>query len=259
MLDFAVHLARSAGALLAERFRSRENLDIRSKSPRNIVTQADIDAEKLIRGLIVSTRPDDAIVGEELEARSGSGLVWHIDPLDGTTNFAFGIPHWAVSVAAVQGNEIRLGAIYDPLRDELFTASSGGGAFLNGKPLRILPRTSLAVSLLGTGFASMRGEDPETVRCLDLFQDVIREVQGIRRLGSAALDLAYVAAGRLDLFFEEGLSSWDMAAGALIVSEAGGVARDYDGSDGFLSSGRIVAAAPEIAAEFIDRFRPSLR
>lgn len=259
MLDFAIHLARSAGALLAERFHARRNLRIRSKSPRNIVTQADIDAETLVRGMIEKERPGDAIVGEEMEARPGSGLVWHIDPLDGTTNYAFGIPHWSISVGACDAEGLSVGVVFDPLRGELFAAERGRGATLNGAPLAIATKETLETALVATGFASMRGDDPDTVRCLELFRAVIVDVQGVRRLGSAALDLAYVAAGRVDLFYEEGLSSWDMAAGALVVAESGGVARDFDGSDRYLSSGRIIAGSRPLVAGFLSRYRPCSR
>lgn len=246
----AESMAREAGALLKDRFRGERAADARAKSPRNIVTEADLAAERLIRARIEERFPGHAIVGEEYAPREGSGVSWYIDPLDGTTNFAAGIPHWAVSIGAVDDRGPAAGAVYDPIRDELFLAARGAGATLNGRRLAVSPATALEESLVATGFASMRGHAPDH-RCLDRFTAAIVQVKGVRRLGSAALDLAYVAAGRFEVFFEEALSGWDTAAGALLVREAGGVVCDYRGSDDWLNGGSILAGTPAAVAAFL--------
>lgn len=248
--DAAGGIAREAGALLGERFTGRRAADARAKSPRNIVTEADLAAERLIRSLLEARFPGHGIIGEEYAPREGTGVSWYVDPLDGTTNFAAGIPHWAVSIGAVDAAGPLAGAVYDPIRDELFLAGRGLGATLNGSPLAVSAARDLEESLVATGFASMRGHDPDHA-CLDRFAAAIVRVKGVRRLGSAALDLAYVASGRFEIFFEEALSGWDTAAGALLVSEAGGVVLDYRGGDDWLTGGSILAGAPAIVRAFL--------
>lgn len=247
---FAEVAAREAGEMLRGRFRGERAEDARAKSPRNIVTEADLAAERLLRSRIEARFPEHAIVGEEFAPRSGHGISWYIDPLDGTTNFAAGIPHWAVSVGAVDAKGPVAGVVFDSVRGELFVAARGAGASLNGRPLSVSPESDLAGSLVATGFASMRGHEPDHA-CLDRFAAAIVRVKGVRRLGSAALDLAYVAAGRFELFFEEALSGWDTAAGALIVREAGGVVRDYRGGDDWLTGGSILAGTPAVVEAFL--------
>lgn len=244
MKDFVETLARATGEIL--RKASRQPEDVRLKSPRNLVTAADLAAEKFIRAEIESKYPDHAIVGEEMPKRPGADVTWHIDPIDGTTNFAHGIPHWCVSIGAEDRLGLLIGAVYDPLRDELFFAERGLGATLNGTPIRVSPEKSLENILAATGFASMRGEKQDA-DCLAIFLRVIDTVQGIRRMGSAALDLAYVACGRVDIFFEEGLSSWDITAGMLLVKEAGGATDVYE-------RGGIVAANPSTLKKFRHAF-----
>lgn len=253
ILVFVKDLARETGLLLFDHFRRLDSIEIGEKSPRNIVTEADLSAEKLIRARIGEEFPDDAIIGEELEKKPGRGRVWHVDPLDGTTNFAFGIPHWCVSIGACDEQGELVGVVYDPLRDEMFTALRGQGAHCNGKKLGVSDTRDLDDALLATGFASMRGNDPDH-HCLQLFRNVVVDVRGIRRLGSAALDLAYVAAGRIDLFYEEGLSSWDIAAGALIVKEAGGKVLPFRAEDDYLVKGDVIAAPQVLVSEFRSRY-----
>jgi myo-inositol-1(or 4)-monophosphatase len=254
LLGFAIELAREAGELLVARFHDRDRLLDRLKSPRNLVTQADLEAERLIRSRIAARHPEHEIIGEELERRAGSGVVWHIDPLDGTTNYAYGIPHWCVSIGACDAAGGLAGVILDPLRGELFAAGRGGGATLNGAPIRSAEKSDPEEALCATGFAMMRGNEPDH-DCIETFRRIIIRAQGIRRLGSAALDLAYVANGRFDLFFEEGLASWDLAAGALIVAEAGGLVRDYRNEEGFLENGSIVCGHKPLVDWFLREIR----
>jgi myo-inositol-1(or 4)-monophosphatase len=257
LLGFAVATAREAGALLRERFRTREGIDERLKGPRNVVTQADLDAEALIRSRIETAFPGHAIVAEEGVDRAGTEIRWFVDPLDGTTNFAFGIPHWSVSIGACDDRGELVAVVYDPVRDELFSALRGEGAFVGvATRMRVAAKDDFAQALVATGFAAMRGHEPD-LGCLDLFGRVLERVQGVRRLGSAALDLAYVAAGRFDLFFEDGLSAWDTAAGALLVKEAGGAVAEFDGSDRYQETGRIVAGGRALVRGFLEEFRPA--
>lgn len=247
MREFLLPLTRDVGALLRRRF-SEGACNVRTKSPRNLVTDADLEAEKLIRARIREAFPDHAIIGEEMESHAGRTVTWHIDPIDGTTNFAFGIPHWCVSIAAVDSDGPLIGTVYDPVREELFFAERGRGAFLNDCAIHIGAAKEIPDLLAATGFASMRGDEP--ARDLVLFQKVVDSVLGIRRMGSAALDLAYVAHGRFDIFFEEALASWDIAAGALLVTEAGGAVRDYRNGEDWLERGDIIAGRAENLSKF---------
>lgn len=233
-----------------------EELSVRDKSPRNTVTEADLAAERWIREKIFDAFPEHGIVGEEMEETAGHDVIWYIDPLDGTTNFAAGIPHWSVSVAAYDGNGGIAGVVYDPLREECFTASRRGGAFLNERPLRMNPVSHLEDALVATGFAATRGEKPR-YEAAEMVAVLLPLVRGLRRMGSAALDLAYVACGRFDLFFEDGLFPWDLAAGGLIVLEAGGLVSDFDTDDSLDSvrprlfdTGRILVSGKKLAMEF---------
>ena len=208
-----------------------------------MVSAADRDAEALIRSGLPA---EDGLVGEEGSARAGeSGRRWIVDPLDGTTNFLYGIPQWAVSIAL----EGQLGVVYEPVRDELFAASRGGGASLNGSPLRMAPRSELSTALLATGFgyeAERRGKQGEVIR------RVLPRVRDIRRAGAAALDLCWLAAGRVDAYYERGLNAWDWAAARIIVEEAGGAVADLDGaSDGEPPHG-LAAAHPDLLPALLD-------
>jgi len=219
LLALAVTAARAAGTLLRERFHApRTDVDTKTSST-DMVTDADRAAEAMITEGIRSERPDDALLREETgEIPGTSGFRWVVDPLDGTTNFLFGVPHWAVSIACEDAAGAVAGVVYDPLRDELFSAIRGGGAFLNGAPLAVSGATDLARALIGTGFSYL---SEERAAAAALLPTILPRVRDIRRAGAAALDIVWVGAGRLDGFYESGLAPWDRAAGALIASEAG--------------------------------------
>lgn len=223
LLELAVTAARAAGALLSERFGGpASGVDAKSTTT-DLVSDADRDAEAVILRIIRDQRPDDAIVAEESGAthRSDGGVRWHVDPLDGTINYLWSIPHWAVSIHAADDAGDLAGVVFDPCRGELFTATPGTSR-LDGTDLRLAPSDDLASALLATGFAydaAVRGEQARIAATL------LHRVRDVRRNGSAALDLAWVAAGRLDCYYERGLAIWDGAAGSMIVREAGGTVR----------------------------------
>jgi myo-inositol-1(or 4)-monophosphatase len=215
----AESVAREAGALLRDAFRD-PNLRITAKStPTDLVSEADHAAEHLIRERIGSARPGDAILGEEGGDTAGtSGVRWVVDPLDGTINFLFGIPQWAVSIAAEDEHGTLVGVVYDPTRDELFSAERGGAPTLDGRPIKASTKADMATALVGTGF----GYDAEVRRAQAVVAArILPEVRDLRRLGAAAIDLAWTACGRLDAYYEHGLNAWDLAAGGLICERAG--------------------------------------
>jgi len=230
MLNFAIQTARDAGRILAERF--GRTLEITNKSELDLVTESDLASERLIIDRIKTYYPRHAILAEESGASEPadremqSDWRWIIDPLDGTTNYAHGYPTFCVSIGLEQRGRLELGVVYDPMRDELFSAERNQGAALNGRRIRVSPTPQLSSSLLCTGFPYDVRERSEFVRH---FANFIMAAQGVRRDGAAALDLAYVAAGRFDGFWEEGLRPWDVAAGALLVEEAGGRVSNYSG------------------------------
>jgi myo-inositol-1(or 4)-monophosphatase len=231
LLNFAIQTARDAGRILAERF--GRTLEITNKSELDLVTESDLASERLIIERIKTYHPRHAILAEESGASSpvnqepGSEWRWIIDPLDGTTNYAHGYPCFCVSIGLEHGGTMEVGVIYDPMRDELFTAERGQGASLNGRRILVSPVNSLSGALLCTGFPYDVRERSEFARH---FANFIMNAQGVRRDGAAALDLAYVACGRFDGFWEEGLKPWDVAAGALMIEEAGGRVSKYDGA-----------------------------
>jgi myo-inositol-1(or 4)-monophosphatase len=228
MLNFAIQTARDAGSILAERFGRK--IEISNKSEIDLVTESDLASERLIIDRIKTYYPRHAILAEEsgasepVDRERPSEWRWIIDPLDGTTNYAHGYPCFCVSIALECKGRMELGVIYDPMRDEMFTAERGQGAALNGRGIRVSPTPTLASALLCTGFPYDVRERSEFARH---FANFIMSAQGVRRDGAAALDLAYVAAGRFDGFWEEGLKPWDVAAGALIIEEAGGRVSNY--------------------------------
>jgi len=225
-LDVAVRSAREAGAVLQ---RLRLSFDVHEKGPSDLVTNADFEAQKTIRECIYARFPDHDFLGEEDESRPGrdSPYRWVVDPLDGTVNYVHGHPFYSVSVAlAVHGSPV-LGVVYDPNREECFVGTAGGGATLNGEPIRVSPETELARCLLVTGFPA---DVARTRGNVDLFTAMITQCRSIRRLGSAALNLAYVACGRLDGYWETSLFPWDAAAGVVLVAEAGGRVTRLDGN-----------------------------
>jgi len=224
-----------------------ESLQVVEKSRNDFVTQVDQAAEAAIIEVIRDHHPDHAILAEESGASGEHEYQWIIDPLDGTTNYVHGFPVFSVSIAVAHRGEIEHGVVYDPLRQEIFTASRGQGAQLDGRRIRVSKRTSLQPSLIATGFpyrANLKYLD----RYMQMLRAVMLETAGVRRPGSAALDLCYVAAGRVDGFFEFGLSKWDTAAGSLMIREAGGRISDFHGTDGYLESGNLVAGNPKVYA-----------
>jgi myo-inositol-1(or 4)-monophosphatase len=230
MLDFAIQTAREAGRILAKRF--GRTIEITNKSELDLVTESDLASERLIIDRIKTYYPRHAILAEESGATEPddrdreSEWRWIIDPLDGTTNYAHGYPCFCVSIALAHHDRMELGVVYDPLRDEMFAAERGQGAALNGRRIRVSPTPALAGALLCTGFPYDVRQRSEFARH---FANFIMSAQGVRRDGAAALDLAYVAAGRFDGFWEEGLKPWDVAAGSLLIEEAGGRVSNYLG------------------------------
>jgi myo-inositol-1(or 4)-monophosphatase len=246
LLAVAVEAARAAAAVLVERYEAAggpEGLETKS-TPTDLVSAADVEAERAIRTLLDQRRPDDAILGEEGDEVPGTtGLRWVVDPLDGTVNYLFGLPQWCVSVAC----EDRVGVVLDPLRDDLFEIAAGGVPKRNGEPVRGSTRDDLSSALVATGFAYDAGV---RARQAEIAARVIPRVADIRRMGSAALDLAWTAAGRYDAFYERGVSAWDVTAGAMLCAAAGLDVRELHARDG-LPSG-VFAAAPDIADELYE-------
>lgn len=249
MLYVAVRAARRAGDVLVRMFDERDGLRVEEKKDRDYVTEADRKAEALIIREIHQHYPAHGIVAEESGCRNPDADVqWYIDPLDGTTNFIHGYPHFAVSIAAWKQGKPLLAVVHDPMRNETFEARNGNGAFLNRRRLRVCPGIKIADAVFASGLPPYRREQ------LPIFQKrmeaCMREASTYRRGGSAALDLAYVAAGRLDAYWEAGLGSWDIAAGILLVQEAGGMATGLDGSCVDLKKGDVLAANPILNEEF---------
>lgn len=246
LANIAVSAARSAGDIIMRHLRQGQSLRVESKGANDYVTQADREAEATIIDAIRRKYPDHAVLAEESGASAGGAgndVEWIIDPLDGTTNFIHGIPHFAVSIAARVRGRVEHGVVYDPFKGELFTASRGNGARLDGRRIRVTGAMQVRNALLATGFAYQRSRGMDAH--LDIFTTALKACGDIRRGGAAALDLAYVAAGRLDGFWEFGLQPWDMAAGMLLVREAGGLAGDPEDQDP-LETGRVLAATPKL-------------
>ena len=241
MLDFAIQTARDAGRILADRF--GRNVKISNKSEIDLVTESDLASEKVIIDRIKTHYPRHSILAEESGASNPddreSGWRWIIDPLDGTTNYAHGYPCFCVSIALAYQGRMEIGVVYDPIRDEMFAAERGQGASLNSRRISVSGTMNLSAALLCTGFPYDVRERNEFARH---FANFIMKAQGVRRDGAAALDLAYVAAGRFDGFWEEGLKPWDVAAGALIIEEAGGRVSKYRGEPLDIYSPPIVAS-----------------
>ena len=253
MLNTAVKAARKAGAIINRASLDLDQLRVTSKGHADFVTEVDRAAEKVIIETLSQAYPDHGFIGEESGASHPAGsdaeTTWIIDPLDGTTNFIHGFPQYAVSIGCQQGGQITQAVIYDPSRNDLFTATRGRGAFLNDRRLRVSKRSRLKESLIGTGFP-FRDFD-KLDKYLQIFRQLTATTAGLRRPGAAALDLAYVAAGRLDGFFEYGLKAWDMAAGSLLVIEAGGLITDDLGGADYLASGNVVCGTPKIFPQLL--------
>ena len=241
LLNVMVQAAMKAGRSLSRDFGEVQNLQVSMKGPGDYVSQADRKAEEIVFAELSKARPGYAFLMEERGAVEGEDAQhrWIVDPLDGTTNFLHGIPLFSVSIALERQGQIVAGVIYNPAMDELYTTERGGGAFRNDRRLRVAGRAKLTDAVIGCGVPHLgRGQHGNFL--IEL-RNVMAEVSGVRRLGSAALDLAYVAAGRMDGFWETGLSSWDMAAGILLVREAGGFVSDMDGGQDMLETGTVVA------------------
>lgn len=242
LLTIMTNAAMKAGKALSRDFGEVQNLQVSVKGPGDFVSNADRNAEKIIRAELEKGRPGYSFLMEESGAIEGRDKVhrWIVDPLDGTTNFLHGIPVFAVSIALEREGLIIAGVIYNPASDELYTAERGGGAFMNDRRLRVAARKELADCVFGTGIPHL-GRKGHSV-FLEQQRRVMLQVSGVRRMGAAALDLAYVAAGRLDAFWESGLHAWDVAAGIILIREAGGFVTDYANGQDMLNSGDIAAA-----------------
>ena len=250
LTNIAVTAARRAGDVILSYYRRGETGEIASKGDNDFVTEADHKAEAVIMDVIERNYPDHAFLAEESGTIGESDTVWVIDPIDGTTNFIRGIPHFCVSIACQVKGVVEHAVIYDPVKDELFTADRGAGASLDGKRIRVTRTTRLRQALLATGFAYRKKQDIATH--MPVFNRLLSSSADIRRAGSAALDLAYVAAGRLDGFWEMGLAPWDMAAGPLLVRGAGGIAGDIKDQDP-LKTGNVIAANPKLYPQLIEK------
>jgi len=244
MLNIAIRAARAAGDVIIRQIDHVQDLPVIKKSRNDFVTEVDRQAEIVIIETLRRSYPDHAILAEESGRQGDSPYLWIIDPLDGTTNYLHGYPQYAVSIALQHRGELDQAVIYDPLRQELFTASRGGGAMLNNRRIRVSKQKHLEGALLGTGFPFKEQERLDEY--LNGFRALFPMTAGIRRAGAASLDLAYVACGRLDGFWEFGLKPWDIAAGVLLVQEAGGMNNEVLGGENYLDSGNIVSANPEI-------------
>ncbi len=260
MINIALRAARKAGENIVRASDDLDRIDVVAKGVNDFVSEVDIAAEKEIVYQLQKAYPDHAILGEEtgLNGSEDADFRWVIDPLDGTTNFARGIPHYAVSIACLHKGKLEHAVIVDPVRREEFTASRGRGAALNGRRIRVSKRTSLNGALLGTGIPFKGHCDDRLEAYAKSLEVLAGQCAGIRRAGAASLDLAYVAAGRLDAFWEIGLEQWDIAAGALLVREAGGLVADIDASDNYLNSGNIVCGNPKCFKAVLQTTRPLL-
>jgi len=247
MLNIAVRAARAAGNIIIRQIDQAQDLSASEKSKNDFVTEVDKQAEAVIINTLLKAYPGHAILAEESGTRGKSDYIWIIDPLDGTTNFMHGFPHFAVSIALQHKGKLQQAVIYDPFRQELFTCSRGDGAYLNERRIRVSKRKNLDGALLGTGFPF--GESANIDRFIETCRILMPLTAGIRRAGAATLDLAYIACGRLDGFWEFGLKPWDIAAGALLIEEAGGMVSDINGGNSFLESGNVLCAAPGVFEE----------
>ncbi|MFK8030729.1 MAG: inositol monophosphatase family protein [Gammaproteobacteria bacterium] len=257
LVNVAVAAARIGGDVIIRSMNRVHNLKVETKGKNDFVTDVDKFVEAKIIESIKKSYPHHSFLGEESGSTSGDegGVEWIIDPIDGTTNFLHGFPAFCVSIAARHKGKMEAGVIYDPLRQELFTASRGQGAMLDERKIRVTTPSSLEGTLIGTGFP-YRG-DPEALdNYINMFRDVSIKAAGIRRAGSAALDLAYVACGRFDGFWESGLKIWDIAAGELIVREAGGLICDLDGQENHLKTGNVAAGSSKVLRDILKTLAP---
>ncbi len=260
MLNTAIKAARAAGSIINRASLDLDLLKISAKAPNDFVTEVDDKAEAIVIETLLGAYPDHGILAEESGSTHGAKNaehVWIIDPLDGTTNFIHGFPFYAVSIALAFRGQIQQAVVYDPTRNDLFYASKGRGAFLNDRRLRVSRRTRMAECLVSTGFPFRKGDNFK--RYLQMLEVMMPACAGLRRPGSAALDLCYMAAGHTDGFFETGLSPWDIAAGALMVTEAGGLIGNFTGEADFLYQREVLAASPKIYAQMVTLLSPFSR
>ncbi len=254
-VNIALRAARKAGDIIAQAADRVDLIRIEEKERNDFVTNIDRAAEEEIVSQIQRAFPDDNLLGEESGLIKGKNpqaeTTWYIDPLDGTTNFIRGIPHFAVSIAAVTKGRIEHAVVYDPIRREEFTASRGRGAAINGRRLRVSKQGEFSGALIGTGIPYRASQQPLMQDYLKCVEHFAKEGSGIRRAGSASLDLAYVAAGRLDAFWEYALRPWDIAAGILLITEAGGLVSDFQGGETFFESGNVVCGNPKLFKELL--------
>jgi myo-inositol-1(or 4)-monophosphatase len=257
MLNTAIKAARRAATVINRASFDVERIAVTEKQHNDFVTDVDHAAEQAIVETLLKAYPDHAILAEESGASANlndeSEFAWIIDPIDGTTNFMHGYPNYCVSIALQQRGIITQAVIYDPVRNDLFTASKGGGAFLNDKRIRVTKHDRIANALLSSGHAAGPRALDEYMR---MFQVMSERCQGIRNGGSAALDLANVAAGRCDGFYEKGLKAWDIAAGSLLVTEAGGICGEFNGESDYLHKGDIIAASPKVFGQMVTLLSP---
>jgi myo-inositol-1(or 4)-monophosphatase len=256
MVTIAVRAAREAGRIITRNFNRIDRLTVTDKGRNDFVSEVDRNAEAVIIDVLREKYPHHAILAEESGAHTGNEFEWVIDPLDGTTNFLHGLPQFAVSIALKVKGRLDIGVVYDPIKEEMFTASRGEGALLNDRKIRVSNRKSLNGALLGTGipYRDQRFMD----NYLGMLKDLTVDTAGVRRPGSAALDFAYVACGRTDGFWELGLKEWDFAAGALLVREAGGLVTDIAGGERFLETGNLIAGSIKVHNAMLRRIRPHL-
>ena len=257
MLTNAVKAARRAGTIINRASQDVGTIKVHSKNYNDFVSEVDHAAERAIIQTLQEAYPDHGFIGEESgDDRTDAEHVWIIDPLDGTTNFLHGYEQYSVSIALMSRGHLEQAVVYDPSRNDLFTATRGRGAFLNDKRIRVSNRAKLQSAMIGTGFPFRDFKHLDTY--LNMFKDMIKNTAGLRRPGSAALDLAYVAAGWFDGFWEIGLSKWDIAAGALLVQEAGGIVGDFEGNETWINTGNIVAGNPKVFSQMLQVLTPHL-
>ena len=249
-LTIAIRAARNAGSLIIKHFDRADNLDVRAKGYNDLVSKVDREAEANIIDIIKRSYPDHGILAEESGIDGNNEYQWIIDPLDGTTNYLHGLPHFAVSIALMHKGQPEQAVVYDPIRDELFKATQGQGSYLNNRRIRVSKQKGLKGALLGTGFPFKNHDRLD--QYISIFREYFPKSSGVRRAGSAALDLAYIASGRLDGFWEMGLQPWDMAAGILLIKEAGGIICDLNGENNYYESGDIMTGNPYVVDDMLE-------
>ena len=244
LINIATNAARKAGKIILQKSYRVDQLRADRKGARDFVTEVDILAEEAIVETIHEAYPNHAILTEEKHSRPGTEVEWIIDPLDGTTNYIHGVAQFCVSIATRRRGKLEQAVIYDPVHEDLFTANRGDGALLNNRRIRASDTSNLEDSLIGTGFPFRENDNLDL--WIEIFRDLVHKTSGVRRPGAAALDLAYVACGRYEGFWETGLKPWDIAAGALLIEESGGIVSDFDGDQNFLKTGMVIAGNSEI-------------